>query len=265
VNRARTRVLVLGALVGALAVGALARPAFAAGGHPPDTERSTEVATVTRGSMTLTFLAEPGSNRIALREQGSRHAGPSPVAGLIAQKLTTQEIYLALAPRGSQAPAALQQAQAGEAARLGRDAAVRAAQVPVTAAAIGQQACANLVLPNDTQWYDYLPQTFASGSATQYVGGISSFSTTSLVGFGACNESDTAQLKVRYSYVQRWTKQGWTDNQTGDFPVGPGGYVMWYYAWEGYSAATGWMGASYRVTGTSNGSFDLVSGVSWQF
>jgi hypothetical protein len=135
--------------------------------------------------------------------------------------------------------------------------------VPTTAAAIGLTPCANLILTSDEQWYNTIALSFTPGSATQYVGGKASFSTTNLVGFGACNESDTAQLKVRHSYVQRWTNQSWSTNDSGDFPVPPGGYVVWYYAWEGYSTATGWIGASYRISGTSNGSFDLVSGVTW--
>jgi hypothetical protein len=60
-----------------------------------------------------------------------------------------------------------------------------------------------------------------------------------MVGFGVCNESDTAQLKVRYSYRFRWTNQGWTENESSDIAVNPGCYVHQYYRWLGYSSDGG--------------------------
>src|SRR3954462_2690622 len=125
----------LGAVV-ALLAGALAGLALApsaAHGTPAERHtiaRSHEVGTVTSGGATVTFLSEPGPDgqpQIAIREHGTMRAG-SPVAGLVAQRLTPLEIFPALAPHGVAAPAELVQAQPADAARIGRDATVRTPQ-----------------------------------------------------------------------------------------------------------------------------------------
>jgi len=112
-----------GAVAGIALAGLLSAPAAAAGQNGGSASAATlrpkVVATVTGAGVTVTFLAESGPDglqRISLREEGSLDGGASPVAALVAQRYTAQEIYLALAPSGAKAPAALAKVQGAEAA-----------------------------------------------------------------------------------------------------------------------------------------------------
>lgn len=225
-----------------------------------------EVASVTRAGMTLSFVREVGPDgqpRIQLFERGSLRGPASPVPALIAQRLTAQEIYLALAPRGAAAPAALADLQAAEAAGLGRPAALRAAR-PLPTGAVGNSVatCQNHIYADISDfagvglWSKKSGVAYPSGAQFLYHGGLSSYETTNFVGFGACNESNS-NLTASYAINQRFNNLGW--QQSGTFPVGQGGYAVWWYK---YHKTVGGVtrGASYQIKGSSAGAFDLVTG-----
>jgi hypothetical protein len=88
---------------------------------------ATEVGSVSAFGATVTFylLAQDGKTAIGMKETGSAFAKHTVVAPLLAKGLTTQEIYLALAPKGAAVPAALVAAQADEAAQSHRNAEVQ--------------------------------------------------------------------------------------------------------------------------------------------
>jgi hypothetical protein len=231
------------------------------------------VASVNRAGMTLTFLSVPGPDggrQIQLFERGSLAGPASPVPALIAHRLTSQEIYLALAPRGAVAPAALAGLQATEAAALGRDAGVRmfraAPAAPATLAgpvASSAASCQSHVLGDITDfaglgvWSNKSATSYPSGNQNKFVGGLSGYETTNFVGFGGCNEGTTS-LTTSWAVNQRWNNLGW--QQSGTFPVGPGGYAHWYYKWHGTDDDGDLRGASYQVKGSSSTAFVLVTG-----
>ena len=91
----------------------------------------------TRGGATLTFKAQraqdpDGAPVLSINELAPGDA-PSYLAQLRALGATSLEAFLALAPAGTEAPAALREAHAREAAALGRSAELRS--VPPVAAA----------------------------------------------------------------------------------------------------------------------------------
>ena len=90
-----------------------------------------EVGSVTAFDATVTFysVTHSGKTEIGMRETGSAFAKRLLVAPLLAQGLTSQEIYLALAPPGAVAPPELGAAQADEAAAMRRSAELRHAVV----------------------------------------------------------------------------------------------------------------------------------------
>jgi hypothetical protein len=230
-------------------------------GHPAVPEH--EVATVTAAGVTLTFLSgtgPDGRSHVAMREHGSIRTARSPVAGLVAQRLTPLEIYLALAAPGAAAPADLVGVQATEAARLGRDPAVRTARVDSTTfAPLSVPDCRATVLTGDHQWYDESDVTYPSGHGLRYVGEVADFEATNMVAFGACNDT-AATMTVSYAINKRWQSDGWIPSSL--YPLGPGGYYVWYYSYGGYKNGVA-RGASYRITADGNGAYHLVTGVSW--
>jgi hypothetical protein len=268
--------VLLGAAIVATTAGAATAPAAAGtagvAGLSAQTQPSLqqqEVASVSRAGLTLTFLREAGPDgrpRIQVVERGTISGPASPLPALIGQRLTSQEIYLALAPRGAVAPAALASQQATEAAELGRDAKVRvvqaAAAAPVGAIGNSVATCQTHVYADISDfagvglWSNKSGTAYPSGNQFKYVGGLSSYETTNFVGFGACNESNSP-LTVSYAINQRFNNLGW--QQSGTVPVGQGGYVRWWYKY--YKTVNGvTRGTSYQVKGSSNGAFDLVTG-----
>ncbi|MFF5287849.1 hypothetical protein [Paractinoplanes globisporus] len=247
-------VLLAGTLAG-LALAPSAANAAPAGRH------ASEVGTLTSGGATVTFLSEPGPDGqplIAIREHGTMRTG-SPVAGLVAQGLTPLEIFLALAPGGTAAPMELVRAQPADAARLGRDGAVRTAR-PAGLLAV---SCSEEVLPTtgSDQWYNVADVVYPGGAGIQYVGGVASSEITGMVGYGACNDS-AANMLVSYAYNARFTNDGWIPS--GTYPLGAGGYYAWYSAWSGYRNGV-LRGTSYKVSATAStgGSYHLVTGIRW--
>jgi hypothetical protein len=261
--------VLLGAIAAAAVTGALGSAALASpplnGGAVGPTMHPETIATVSGAGVTVSFLALPGRDGqplIALQEQGSARSAGSPVPALITQRLTSQEIYLALAPAGATAPAELSRLQTAEAAQLGRDAAVRT--VRATAPAITPQtvqSCGAGLAPWNTHgaWVtggaSYPSGT--SGTQSQYVGGSSGFETTSPVAFAACNTSSTANLTVSYAINQRWNNLGW--QASGTAVAGPGGFFAWYFLSRHTDSDGVLRGASYVIKGLSTGSFDLVT------
>lgn len=126
---------IAGAMLGGLAGCAVdAEPA-----EPQIIERAPEIlgAFETRGGATITFKAQrergpDGAPVLSINELAPGDA-PSYLAQLRALGATSLEAFLALAPAGTEAPAALRDAHAGEAAALGRSAELRS--VPLIAAA----------------------------------------------------------------------------------------------------------------------------------
>ena len=266
----------VGALAAAAVVGVLAGPAAAGSAGQPAAPQAAgpvqpqAVATVIGAGVTVTFLSTAGPDgqpRIAMYERGSARAARSPVAGLLAQWLTSMEIYLALAPAGTPAPEALAQVQATEAAQLGRDASIHhPATAPVAAHPNSLQGCKNLIFVDLTSsngfgiWGNIGAVAYPAGlvgTQSQFVGGVSSYETTDVVGFGACNESGSATVSASYGYNQRWNNLGFQNSST--FLISPGGYGVFYYAYA-WSANGITHGASYRIDGASAGPFDLVTG-----
>jgi hypothetical protein len=248
-KRGATIALLVGTLAGAALAPSTAHAAV----------RSSEV-TITSGDATVTFLSESGPDgqtRTAIREHGSLRTG-SPVARLVAQRLTPLEIFLALSPGGTAAPAELVQAQPADAARLGRDSAVR---TPQSAAQLAAVSCWDTIFTGPGDWYDTADVTYPGGPGTQYLGGVSNFDTTDPVAFGACNNS-AGDMLVSYAYNQRWLADKWTSS--GTYPLPAGGYYAWYYQWGGYKNGV-LKGASYKVSATAalGGSYHLVTGIHW--
>ena len=94
----------------------------------------TEIESVTIYGKTVTFYSATlanGQTNIGMREKGPSFDTRPLVAPLLSQKLTSQEIYLTLAPKGATAPPALVAVQAQEAARMGRSAEVQHGTLPL--------------------------------------------------------------------------------------------------------------------------------------
>jgi hypothetical protein len=263
--------MLLGAAVAAGALGISAGSATAApagsAGAPAGVAATGELARVTSNGVTVAFVNVAGpADRpaIALFATGSMRGASSPVPALLAQRLTSQEMYLTLAGRGAAAPTALATLQAAEAAELGRPAAVRAGSLPPSAAVPSSVASCQSRLFGDISdwagvglWSNKDGVAYPSGSNTQYVGGVSSYETRRAVGFAGCNASATKTLTLDYAYNQRFNSLGW--QQSGTFPVGPGGWGGWYYKW--LKTVNGVPhGASYRIHGNSTGGYELVTG-----
>ncbi len=128
-----------------LALGGLGGCGSAAGGdgrepspspgavRPPSGPGPTEVASITAYDRKVTFYSATlasGETSIGISESGSAYDDRALVNLLLGQKLTSQEIYLALAPEGATAPPALVAAQDQDAAAMGRSAEVQHATVP---------------------------------------------------------------------------------------------------------------------------------------
>ncbi|MEN3356607.1 MAG: hypothetical protein V7637_589 [Mycobacteriales bacterium] len=225
-----------------------------------------EIARVTGNGVTVVFVSTAGPAgrpEIALFARGSLRGPVSPVPALLAQRLTSQEMYLTLAGRGAVAPAALAGLQAAEATELGRDATVRAGVLPPAAATNSVTSCQSRLFGDISDWAgvglwsNKGGVAYPSGSQVQYVGGISTYETRNAVGFAGCNASANQNLTLDYAYNQRFNSLGW--QQSGTFPVGPGGWGGWYYKW--LKTVNGVPhGASYKIHGSSAGAFELVTG-----
>jgi hypothetical protein len=239
-------------------------------GNAVDSTRSstlTEVGTLSAFGADVTFYAadHDGRTEIGMREASSAFAKRSVVGTLLNQGLTTQELYLALAPAGAAAPPALVAAQADEAAQMGRSAEVR--QVAVDASQFVEKtvaACESHVFgainppdPPPFQW------ALAAGknvgiSGLQWVNwpAACGIGTTTWAILGACEDSGNGRIGVN-----AW--ENWGPNcfpQTiGSFNVPPFGQANWF--WRDTR------GANYFVSGQASGgsiNYDLILGIEEQ-
>jgi hypothetical protein len=248
----------------------------------------TEVASVSGAGVTLTFFAAPAENGkqvIGIRENGSAFAKSSPVAALVAQELTSQEIYLAFAPDGATAPAALVAAQADEAAALGRSADVRHATIDRNAVVEKDlAACKSALFVNISSWGG--PGSWSAGPSGTFGGGFTTESlpeTARPVVLGACNES-SADVFLNGQGTGKWPG---AKNPIVTFGADMGAfqYYLWFWvfsvpgtcsqqngacvgscAFKTPSPLLGCLavahGATYSLTGATGSSamYDLVTG-----
>jgi hypothetical protein len=207
------------------------------------------------------------------------------VAALFAQELTSQEIYLAFAPDGATAPAALVAAQADEAAAMGRSADLRHATIDRNAVVEKSlAACKSALFVDISSWAG--PGSWSAGPSGTFGGGTTTRSlteTSNAVVLGACNES-SASVSLSGQGTGKWPG---AKNPIVTFGASMGAfqYYLWFWSFGvtgpcsqqgnacvgscafttpspllGCLPAT--RGATYSLTGTggSSASYDLVTG-----
>jgi hypothetical protein len=217
----------------------------------------TEVGSLSVSDTTVTFYSETrdGAATIGMSESGSAFAKSTLVAPLLAKRLTTQEIYLALAPTGAVVPPALVLAQESEATMMGRSVDVQ--HVAVNAAALVEKdlvSCQTAILGGttpdggDTVWTSY------GGSAyTNQCGNLYGTCSTDWWILGGCNTGKTTILLAA------------EENGSGceiNEPIGsannlPGHYHYWY--WHNSSSAN-YEIIAYPNPNCSPNAYDLVIG-----
>jgi hypothetical protein len=204
-----------------------------------------EIGRLSVSDTTIVFYSSTldGHTNIGMRETGSAYAKSAVVAPLMAQKLTTLEIYLALAPPGTSAPPALVEAQAGEAAAMGRSAEVR--QVTVDASTLVEKdltACESTILDrvppdgNEFVWDAVFGIRITNNQATEWFYPArwicsATQSTAGWVILGTCNEGpDTEGIWLGYGLYDP-NEGGCADysiNGNGQ-DVPPGHYDFYYW------------------------------------
>jgi hypothetical protein len=220
----------------------------------------TEVGSVSVSDAKVTFysLTRSGHTDVGMMESGSAFATRTLVAPLLAQRLTTQEIYLALAPNGTAPPPALVAAQADEAAAMGRSAEVQHVTLD-TSVLVEKDAtwCKNLVYSarpppdgNNPYFWNTDISQYISGQGTSYwypFSGPGNY-TDEWVIVGACNEG-SASVRLWFAEFGQGASGDWVTGQNGTvMPSGYYAYWYWrnpggaYYWWQGkaeYPASTG--------------------------
>jgi hypothetical protein len=216
------------------------------------------------------FYSVPGPTGVAavgIFERGSAFAATSPTATLIAQSLTSQEIYLALAGPGAVAPRELVDAQATEAAQLGRTPDLRIVPFDRNPPIVNKDltACRNTLFSADLSswaggssgWFTG-PSGYYSNSCSTLLGIDSSYA----VGIGGCNEGGGTEMF--YQLIQGdWPPNYPTLQGFGTY-LGGYQYGMWYWRYYFYTGGHLY-GASYDFGGALGdpnacGPIDLVSG-----
>jgi hypothetical protein len=269
------------------------QPSEADAPNAQDDTAAEELATLEGDGYRLTFLSlddGSGTLEVGMREDGLVSAPNSPVAALVARGFTPLEIYIALGGPDTLPPEELVRAHAAQAEREGRDASVRspgAIRRPSHDKSV--KSCKDKTFvdvsgwaPDGDHWENSTGATYASGISSQYVGNVSSYSTTRPVVLAACNDSPSATLSASYAYRKNWDGQAWENGSV--VAVNPGGYVVWYWRWSfshgctatangcvgdcytyafgpGFACGVKWHGASYKVTGRSSGSYVLATAV----
>ncbi len=204
----------------------------------------TEVASITAYDRTVTFYSATladGQTDIGISERGSAYDDRALVAALLVQKLTSQEIYLALAPEGATAPLALVAAQDREAAALDRSAEVRHAAVPselVQKNWTSASQCAATILGSGFQgWYSPYSYTNEAGPLLiSYPSGTACNETKGKIWMGTCNPGSV----VYDWYMSELYGSGCGSEYVIDSlsTVEPGQYYYYYWTNSG--------GAQYR-------------------
>ncbi|HLK39825.1 MAG TPA: hypothetical protein VKU41_23875 [Polyangiaceae bacterium] len=201
-----------------------------------------------------------GKTDIGMLETGSAFSKHMIVAPLLAQRLTTQEIYLALAAQGATAPPALVAAQADEAAAMGRSAEVRRVTVDTSQFVEKSLAwCENLILgksaPDGSAYYWSLfsGNTYSNQCGAQYyptsTGYGSCNQTTDWVIMGGCNEGSTTVYIGASEQYGSTCSNGYS---IGTYNMAPGYYAYWYWkntggAWYDVGTAGTCPGANYDM------------------
>jgi hypothetical protein len=223
----------------------------------------TEVGSVSVFDAKVTFYSRTltGNTEIGMLETGSAFAKARLVSPLLDQGLTTQEIYLALAPKGAAAPPALVAAQAFEAARMGRSAEVR--HVTVDGSALvekGLLACESAIFtgtppPDGSQYHWSVDTSFGGGIVTDCTSldfpgssyGVCTNTTTDWVIMGGCNDgSGTIFIRVIEGYGGANGSGNCNDfYEIGSYNMATNYYAYWYWSNSG--------GASYDIATTSAG------------
>jgi hypothetical protein len=229
--------------------------------------RPTEVASVSIADAKVTFysVTRDGITNIAMSETGSAFAKHNIVAPLLAQKLTTQEIYLALAPQGATAPARLVAAHAEEAANMGRTAEVR--KVAVDTAALTEKSltsCESAIFGQSTpdsgcRWENFNSGYINGGCAADNQPTNWCHYTPNWIIAGACNESTSVTVSLYLAWQYATSPCNGSFNGYDHEDMAPYTYYYWYYETTG-------SGAFYEVLSTdydsncSQQQFDAVQG-----
>jgi hypothetical protein len=226
----------------------------------------TEVGSISAFDTDVTFysMTLDGHTDIGIMETHSAFT-PNVLPTLLAQGLTTQEVYLALAPAGATAPPALVAAQADEAAWIGRSADVR--HVTIDSSQFVQKslsACESWLVasisPPDPG-HSWVINPFSAGNrnfsslpwGVVYEPTKGCFPTTSWVILGACNENAEAQVDVK-AFQTYGTNCG-NVGLIGETSLGGFRQVSWYWHNTG--------GAVYTVDGDTHAADDAAPGASF--
>jgi hypothetical protein len=233
--------------------------------HP--SSNPTEVASVTAFDVKVTFYSQTlnGNTDIGMLETGSAFSKNLLVAPLLRQRLTTQEIYLALAPQGAIAPPALVAAQAAEAAAMNRSAEVR--HVTVDSSQFVEKSltsCENAILgttpPDGSEYvwvlaYGYSFTDVCESFQYPNLGYPCSYTTDWIIA-GGCNESSTVTIGVgAFEYYGSGTSCANSEG-IGSYNMAPGYYAYWY--WHNTGGAEYWAYASGSNCTTSQ--YDMLIG-----
>jgi hypothetical protein len=220
--------------------------------HPPDgaghptlepSAAPAALASVTTAGVTVSFYSVPGPDEqplMAMSEEGSAYAKSFVVAPLLAQSLTAQEIYLALAGPGAIPPQEMVDAQAEQAAALGRDAAVRTVTIDRDALVEKDlQACQNFLFSgNLSSWVGNSSWVAGPSNANANAGcaQVISFASASPVGIAGCN-GDTSTLPLTQGIWPDWNPGG-AALQLFTTNINPGWYNAWYWWYAGRAYCT---------------------------
>jgi hypothetical protein len=258
----RSAALAGASLAAMVSLGGCGSRAGSTGGSDPSSGPSsspTEVGSISVFDATVTFYSveQNGKTEIGMREIGSAFAKHRLIAPLLAQGLTTQEIYLALAPKAAIVPRALAAAQVAEAATMHRSPVVR--HVAVDKSQFVEKSldsCEQDIVesqppPDGYNYYwhrDVLGNSRLGGGYQDYEwpGDCGSDDVTKAwTIFGTCNEPGASATEV--IAFENYHSPACTDYRIGSYDMGPNQYG--YYYWYNTSGAS----YSLRIIGESCG------------
>jgi hypothetical protein len=201
----------------------------------------TEVASVSAFDRTVTFYSATlnGQTNIGMREIGSAFNNRALVAPLLAQRLTTLEVYLALAPPGATPPPALVAAQAGEAASMGRGAEIRL--VTVDSSQLVQKSlssCESMIFadqppPGGGEYVWSIVPNAGTFTSNMSLGGNTCPGSNTWVIMGGCNAGSVGSVTI---YAQEFYNNC-TDLYTiGEYTMDVDYYAYWYWSNGNYGS-----------------------------
>lgn len=236
---------------------------------PSSAPPPTEVASITAYGRKVTFFSAPPDvqTMLGIKEMGSAYDDRPLVGTLLkTQKLTSQEIYLALAPAGATAPPALVAVQAQEAAAIGRSSdevlhvAVPSELTQKNWTSLAQ--CASTIQSaegNDyLSWYSggYYTVDPSSGPFLEYPSDTQCEYTTGEITMGACNSG---------SNEISWSEEEFYGNNCGSNYVIdsgtdlPSGWYVYYY-WSN-SGGADYSETATEIGGTTDSFYMLYGGI----